>query len=95
MADLITLDEALDHLRLGDSPVDEDDVARKITEASEIVIDYVTHADKADWTDADAPWVVKAAVKLVLTTLYDDRDADPLTDAVKNVLRRHHTPALA
>lgn len=91
---LITLDEAYAHLRVSE---DEDalDVALKAEEASEIVLDYVTHEDKADWSEDTAPGVIKAAVKLVLTGLYDDRAGDPLSPAVKNVLRRYRDPTLA
>lgn len=98
---LITLDEALDHLRLpgsqtgDDQPHDMADIILKVAEASDIVLDYVTDAERSYWTDATAPPLIKAATKLVLTTLYDERAADPLTPAVKNVLRRYRDPTLA
>lgn len=88
---LITMDEALAHLRCDADP----DVERKVAEASSIVLDYVTAEDKADWDEATAPAVIRAATKLVLSTLYDDRAADPLSPAVKNVLRRFRHPSMA
>ena len=97
MTTLVTQAEAFAQLRFeeGFGLPDAADVMVKAEEASEIVLDYVTDAEKSDWTDADCPPLVKAAIKLVLTNLYDDRSGDPLTPGVKNVLRRHRDPTLA
>lgn len=91
---VLTIEEALAQVR-EDAGNNDADVARKAAEASAIVIDYVTHADKETWTDVTAPGVIKAAAKIVLTHLYDDRDGDPLSPSVKNLLRRFRDPALA
>lgn len=100
---LITIEEALDQLRIvradpdsgPDDTPDLIDIARKMDEASDIVLDWVTDDDKSYWTEDTAPGRVKAAVKLVLGALYDGEPDDPLSPAVKNILRRLRRPTLA
>lgn len=63
---------------LGDPSGDGGDDARlqdielKILQASDIVLDYVTHPDKGTWTAETAPGRVTAAVILVVKCLFDD-----------------------
>jgi hypothetical protein len=90
---LITIEEAMQQLKA--FPMAEEEVDRLREEASAIVLDYVTVPAKLLWTEATAPGNVKAATKIVLTVLYDHRTDDPLTDGVKNLLRRLRDPAVA
>lgn len=94
---LVTLDEARRHLQLTETDMaDADrsaDVASKAEQASEIVVDYIERPEHG-WADADAPFVVKAAVLLVLTALFEQRD-EAITDPVRSLLRRYRDPALA
>lgn len=92
---LLTLAEAIDQLRVESTEAIVDEVEQLMAEASDVVLDYVTTDDKVYWTAETAPGRVKVATRLVLTTLYDDRTADPLTPGVKNVLRRLRDPSLA
>lgn len=99
---LLSIEEAAADLRIvladDDSAPDEEviELARKIEEASDIVLDWVTDDDKSYWDEDTAPGRVKAAVKLVLQGLYDEgTTGDPLSPAVKNLLRRLRRPTLA
>lgn len=105
---LVTLEQALRHLRLlvGDAPDpitnhdDASDVEFKGEIASGIVLNYVTDADKEEWTDETAPFSVRAAVLLVLSDLWEHRagSADDdvfLSRAVKDLLHRYRDPTLA
>lgn len=90
---LLTLAEAKTDLRVEGN--DEDaDVTLKMEAATEIVIDYIKQPDHT-WTAADCPFLIKAAVMLVLRNLYDAQDAHPLTEGVKAILHRFRDPALA
>lgn len=93
---LITVEAAMQQLNLldGDSPFFA--LTDVINEASDIVLDYVTHEDKTTWDEATAPFLIQAATKLVLQSLFDDgAQGDPLSPAVKNILRRYRQPSLA
>ena len=105
---LVTLEHALRHLRLlvGDAPdpitshEDASEVAFKLNHASEIVMNFVTHEEKASWTETEAPGSVQAAVLLVLSDLWEHRagsaDEDVfLSKAAVNLLRRYRDPTLA
>jgi hypothetical protein len=99
MAALITLEEARTHLRLTEDEFEDADIAATVTfqaeAASDIVIDYLKRPDH-EWTEADAPALVKAAILLVLGALFDNREGgDPISDAVKSLLWRYRDPALA
>ena len=93
---LISREAAMVQLNLtdGDSPIDG--LHAYIDEASDIVLDYVTHEDKNGWDEVSAPFLIQAAVKLVLQSLYDDgAQGNPLSPAVKDILRRYRQPSLA
>lgn len=96
---LVTLAEARVHLRVdGETenplgPIDQD-ITNKILQASDIVTDYIKQPDH-EWTEEDAPPLIKAAVLLVLSKLFDAPMDDPLPDGVKNILHRYRDPALA
>lgn len=94
MTDLVTLDEAKFHLRIDDTFSDVD-LAEKITQASDIVVDYVgtTAADgstPANWTQTTVPPRAKTAVLLVLGTLFASREGfdDPLSVGAVCLLTR-------
>lgn len=102
MAALITLDEAKRELEVEHL---EDDAAiqRKAEAATEIVIDYIKRPDHT-WTHADVPFLIYAAIILVLKSLYDDREkaemlrglaGGDLSNPVVSILYRYRDPALA
>lgn len=112
MVALITLDEAKRHLRV-DHTDDDADIQEKIEEASDIVLDYCKKTigtldpddpSIVDW-DANLPGTVRAALKFLLSELYDDRIAGTenderhalgyLTPRITALLHRHRDPALA
>lgn len=104
---LVTLETAKSHLRIEASfTLDDADITRKAAQASAIVIDYLKKpADM--WQDTpgdplDVPAVVEAAVLLVLGALYENREgvegaqnAQPLSQAAKDLVHRFRDPALA
>jgi hypothetical protein len=101
MSDLVTLDEAKFHLRIDDTFSDVD-LAEKITQASDIVTDYVgtTAADgstPADWTTDTVPPRAKLATLLVLATIFASREGfdDPLSCGALSVLARLRSPVLS
>lgn len=101
MTDLVTLDEAKFHLRIDDTYSDLD-LADKITQASDIVMDYVgtLAADgttPASWDQTTVPPRAKIAVLLVLGTLFASREGfdDPLSAGVVSVLARLRSPVLS
>jgi len=96
---LVTDTEARLHLRIDvdvESPPGPVDLLleMKILQASDIVADYIKYLDHP-WTETDAPPLIKAAVLLVLSVLYDNPELDPLTVGVKSILHRYRDPALA
>jgi hypothetical protein len=111
---LITTEEAAAHLHIdlqyddSSPPVidDErlDDLEAKIAEAEATILDYL-EMEEADLTATGVSenWlpIAQAAVKLYLSSLYDDRAADGETDylaqdgAIARLLRRIRYPAIA
>jgi len=100
---LVTLDEAKSHLRVMHS--DEDaTITLYMNAATEIVIDYIKKPDH-EWTDAEAPFLIKAAILLVLAGLYENRGDDEKPDysqadgylakPVTAILHRYRDPAYA
>lgn len=117
-AELITEAEAIGHLRIdlvtdGDSPatiIDEDYpvLQQKMAQAEDIILDYLKISQGSDdvydhgWDDETVPPRIKAAILLVLSALWDDREGkgdmgDYLKDdgPVANLLRRSRDPAIA
>lgn len=111
---LLSLEAAKRHLRIEPENTDDDeDLKVKIEEASAIVIDYIKAPDRErrtgegapeSWTELTVPGVIRAAVELVLSKLFDDRNAGDednevamgyLTPAVTAILHRYRDPALA
>jgi uncharacterized phage protein (predicted DNA packaging) len=102
MVALVSLDAAKRHLRVT-VEADDEDIQRKIEQASAIVLDYVKQR-YAMWTPDSVPKEIEAAVMLMLTSLYDDRDAGSpdgavalgyLPPTVTAILHRYRDPALA
>jgi hypothetical protein len=91
---LCTLEQAKTHLRV-DDPASDADVMLKLIQASEIVVDYIKKPDHG-WNEFTAPRVIQAAVLLVLSELYDQREGkDGIPAAAKALLGRSRDPALA
>jgi hypothetical protein len=101
MAALLTLQEAKTHLRVT-SEVDNDDIAAKMNQASDLVLKHLNTGAVAGWSNGTVavPGNVKAAVCLVLTYLYEHRgdDMEPsaaIWTAVERVLTVTRVSALA
>jgi hypothetical protein len=82
--------------RIDDS--DDDRIMRELAAAVVIVLDYLkidsdTYEDSNG--DNDFPTLVGASVLLVMQSLYENPEKDPLSDAVVSVLRRSRDPAIA
>jgi len=93
MASLISLADAKTDLRVT-STDDDNDVTLKMNMATEIVVDYIKRPDHG-WDVDTSPYLIKAAIILVLRNLFDEENSDPLTDGVKAILHRFRDPALA
>lgn len=78
------------------------DVEWKMAQATEIVIDYLKKPDH-EWTVADVPGQVSAAIILVIRALFDGEEAELLSGLAKGdtatpvvaLLMRLRDPALA
>jgi len=101
---LITFSQAKLHLNeLGNDR--DDDIEEKLSEASDIVMDYLKLSDVPDeWLASTSPLEyripakVQAATKLVLGEIFENRESttsDPISDAVVRLLHRLRDPALA
>ncbi len=110
MADLVTLQEAKDHLRI--KTEDEDpDVYLKLQAAEAIVLSHLTQRDdgsfdteKASWTEADVPLAVKHAILIQLGELFVYRGDDTsvertmngrLSPVVESLLMAYKDPGMA
>ena len=86
--DLVTLEQARAHLRLGSTtPLGYDDVQDKLHQATMVVLGYLDRADD-DWTAEMAAWTidtvpreVQAAILLQLGELYRFRGDDEVNIA--------------
>jgi hypothetical protein len=111
---LITFQEALDHLRItlvtdeGSPEVitDDryDDLVAKVAEADALVLDYIEMEEGdlvASGVSNNTPIVVKSAVKIILSALWEDREGTGIGDyfkeggAVARLLRRTRVPTIA
>src|SRR4029453_2029884 len=72
---LLTLTEAKVHLRITDS-LHDGDVQQKLTEAQDIVVDYLAEQVDPLWTETTVPPRVLATIKIWLTHLYEHRGDD-------------------
>lgn len=108
----ITIDEAILHLRLslesdGNSPPDYSGdeeypaLVMKIVQAEDIIIGYLKTINTG-WDEENIPPRIKAAMLMVLSALWDDREGkEDAGDYIKEdgpvarLLRRDRDPALA
>lgn len=95
MTPLICLEDAQMDLR-DDSPDAQADILLKAQMATDIVLDYIERRGEIggpDWTRETVPFLIKAAVMIVLRNLYEGEE--PLNAGVQSILRRYRKPALA
>lgn len=92
---LVTPEEAKRRLRI-DFADDDSLVAELVSEATDIIVDYLKKHDHG-WTAETVPFRVKAAILLVTGSLYENRDAGEavLTSNVRDLIHRDRDPALA
>jgi hypothetical protein len=95
---LLTLEDAKVHLRITDTAHDVD-VQQKLTEAQDVIIDYLGEQVDPLWTDTTVPPRVLSAIKLYLTHLYEQRGDDmapdmALWDAIRRLLARTRMQAI-
>lgn len=90
MAMLIDLEYAKLQLQV---EIDDDDerLTRAIEEASSAILDWC----HLDTEPSDVPGFVVSATVIATKVIFDKLGDDPLTDAVKNLLRRYRDPAFA
>jgi hypothetical protein len=99
MATLITIEQAKQQLRI-DFDDQNADLQMKMEQASDIIVDYLKKPDHG-WNTETVPKTVQAAILLVLTALFDDRDGSGEGDyitpngPVARLLARHRDPAIA
>ena len=95
---LVDLETARRNLKQLDTS-DDDNIVLLLRQASAIVVDYLKLPagvyEDADGNPTNVPVMVSAAVLLVLRSLYDEPDVDPINAAVRSVLMRSRDPALA
>lgn len=99
MTILITLDQAKVHLRIDtDDPEIEEDLLSKMEQASAIILDYIEVIDSG-WDETTVPEHIRTTVLMVLGNLWehrgDTKESEPITEAIKSVLRRTRTPVLS
>lgn len=91
MTQLVNIDAAKRHLRIDSAfTADDERVSEKLEQASGIVLDYC----KVTSMSSPPPQHVQAATLLVLEALFDGT-AEPLSQAVKDLLHREWDPAFA
>ena len=101
MAALVTLDQAKTHLGIPLALTDNDgDIALKISQASDTVLDYLKGRADPDWESDNVPGDVQHATLLFVTHFFENRGADMRADeavwkAVERLLMRRRDPAWA
>src|SRR5262252_958820 len=110
-SDLVTLEEAKDHLRVSGNRLNAD-IQAKLDASVAIVYDYLQRRDTVwnaameDWTADTVPLSIKQAILIQLGELDRRRgddanqdtpqaDRDYLSPTVMALLQRHRDPALA
>lgn len=106
-APLIPLAEAKAQLRITDADHD-DEVSRTVIDAQNVILDYLKKGADPAWTATTVPFPVLAAIKKMLTHLYENRGDDmkkatattsdsgaAVWDDVDRLLARFRDPALA
>lgn len=96
---LISLEEAKRHLRVMHDD-DDAEIGDLVESASDMVLDYLKHADTG-WDEVGTPPLIKAATKIILAGLWRDREGTGEGDyfapggAVARILARSRDPAIA
>lgn len=99
----MTLQQAKDHLRIVVTE-DDDDIDLKLSQASEIVMDYIKKKEvPADWIEDNSPityaipFVIQAATLRVISNLFEEREGvvPAISPDVVSLLERFRDPALA
>lgn len=95
---LLTLEDAKVHLRITDTASDVD-VQQKLTEAQDVIVDYLGAQVDPLWDDTTVPPRVLSAIKIMLTHLYENRGDDLAADtanwaAIRRLLARTRMQAL-
>jgi hypothetical protein len=83
----MTLEDAKIHLRITDTAHDAD-IQQKLTEAQDVILDYLAEQVNPLWTAADVPPRVLSMIKLYLSLLFDDRDEMTTEERVWTAIRR-------
>lgn len=96
---LVTLEQAKAHLNIVHEAFD-DEIARKVDDATAIVVEYLKSRADATWDETTVPGPVRAGVLYVLTHLFKHRGDDMSLDeafwrALERLLCRSRDPALA
>ncbi len=102
MSDLVTLADAKAHLRVLDSAHDAE-IQAKLSQASDVIRDYLKDRNDLSWDETSAPLPVQAATLVLLANFYEHRGDDLAPDdydaaawgAVERLLVRFRDPALA
>jgi hypothetical protein len=113
MVALVTQDEVVAQLNLSGGLASDRlaDAMFKADQASAIVVDYLKRPfddgpaidpriyppGSVAWTEATVPTLVKSAILIVLTSLYDGRTPDDplISPDIERILWRYRDPALA
>lgn len=96
---LVTLEQAKTHLGVPLAFTDSDaDIALKVSQASDTVLDYLKSRADPDWSSDTVPGPVQQATLLFVTHFYENRGADMRADeavwkAVERLLMRLRDPA--
>lgn len=90
---LVSFDELKDHLRQFDS-FDDENIHELLDAASAFVVDALEGVADA-YTESTSPPVLKALVKEVARSMYENADVDPMTPAAKRLMTAFRDPALA
>ncbi|MFR9500653.1 MAG: head-tail connector protein [Rikenellaceae bacterium] len=96
MSDLISLEVAKSHLRVGDSSHDDELIKLKIDMAVSIASDQTNRNLELEFSEKTLPGAIKAAILLILGTLYDNetdqligRSVSELPMSAKTILAAH------
>lgn len=98
--EIVTLEQAKQHLRLGSSTDQDDDLTLKLAEAHALVLDYIARPSDEDWTaemeawggsPPTAPLAVRAAILRMFGNLCRFRGDDDDPSEVR--VDGHNLPA--
>ena len=105
MTALVTLAQAKTHLRI-EHDDDDADIALKADQATAVILDYIKYPEGWEaWDETTVPLHIQAAILIMLSKLYDDRNAGAddnpnvamgyLPPSVTALLHRSRDPAIA